>query len=78
MLKTRRMSGKETLILGHPDFGSFGIIREWTDWGTPTDGDDCDGVARCFDGGMLLDLAVLVKLLTDSIPKKSSKKELEK
>lgn len=78
VLKTRRVSGKETLILGHPDFGSFGIIREWTDWGPPTDGDGCDGVGRRFDGDMLLDLVALVKLLANSLPKKSSKKELDK
>src|SRR5450631_3021105 len=37
VLKKRRWAGKETLILGHPEHGSFGILREWTDWGALTE-----------------------------------------
>jgi len=71
------VSGKETLILGHPEFGSIGIIREWTDWGAPTGHDSGDVAARRFDADMLLDLADLVGLLSDLPSKNSIKVELE-
>lgn len=77
MLKTRRWAGKETLILGHPEHGSFGIVREWTDWGTPTDGAGGVDPVR-LDVGMLLDLLDLIDLLANSTPQKSFTKELDK
>ena len=64
MLKTRRVSGIETLIVGHAKRGSFSIPREWTDWGTPAS--DPQAPACCFDPGMLLDLIALVEQLTAS------------
>src|SRR5260363_393853 len=33
VLKTRRVSGIDTLILAHSERGSFSLNREWTDWG---------------------------------------------
>ena len=35
VLKTRRVAGTDTLILRHPDRGSYAVVREWTDWGLP-------------------------------------------
>ncbi|MEM5390104.1 Y4bD/Y4pK family protein, partial [Paraburkholderia phymatum] len=64
VLKRRRVSGIETLIVGHAKRGSFSIPREWTDWGSPV----ADPQApRCyFDPGMLLDLVALIEQLTES------------
>jgi hypothetical protein len=76
VLKTRRVAGRDTLILGDAAAGSFGIVREWTDWGAPS---DRDATATCrFDLGMLLDLIDLIDLLPTPSPKKSSKKGLDK
>lgn len=33
VLKTRRVAGVNTLILRHPDRGSYTVAQEWTDWG---------------------------------------------
>ena len=35
ILKTRRAAGIDTLILHHPDRGSYTVAQEWTDWGLP-------------------------------------------
>ena len=35
VLKTRRVAGTDTLILRHPDRGSYTVAQEWTDWGPP-------------------------------------------
>jgi hypothetical protein len=36
VLKKRRVAGVDTLILRDPEYGSFGIAREWTDWADPS------------------------------------------
>jgi hypothetical protein len=36
VLKKRRVSGVDTLILREREYGSFGIAREWTDWADPS------------------------------------------
>lgn len=36
VLKTRRLSGRETLILREPTRGSVSVLREWTDWAEPS------------------------------------------
>jgi len=68
VLKTRRVAGVDTLVLGHVERGSFSIAREWTDWGAPTVEDD-----RRFDLGMLLELIALIDQLAASSSKKSFK-----
>jgi len=35
VLKIRRVAGVNTLILRHPDRGSYTVAQEWTDWGLP-------------------------------------------
>jgi len=78
VLKKRRWAGKETLILGHPEHGSFGILREWTDWGALTEYTDDTAPAPRLDVGMLLDLLDLIDVLTNSTVQESPTKELEK
>ena len=36
VLKKRRVAGVDTLILRDPEYGSFSIAREWTDWADPS------------------------------------------
>jgi hypothetical protein len=74
VLKTRRVGGVDTLLLGHAERGSFSIAREWTDWGTPSVHDGV-GVTACrFDLEMLLELIDLVDQLAVSTSKKSPTK----
>jgi hypothetical protein len=73
VLKTRRVAGVDTLLLGHVERGSFSIAREWTDWGAPAVEDDCEVPVSRFDLGMLLELNALIDQLAASSSKKSSK-----
>jgi len=66
VLKTRRVAGVDTLLLGHVERGSFSIAREWTDWGAPTVHDDAIAPVCCFDLGMLLELVTLIDQLARS------------
>jgi hypothetical protein len=36
VLKTRWLSGRETLILRDLERGSISVLREWTDWAGPS------------------------------------------
>jgi hypothetical protein len=74
VLKTRRVAGIDTLLLGHMERGSFSIAREWTDWGAPSVQDAGDITVCRFDLGMLLDLIVLIDHLATSSSSKSSTK----
>jgi hypothetical protein len=71
VLKTRRVAGVDTLLLGHIERGSFSIARDWTDWGAPAIEDDRDPAYR-FDLGMLLELIALIDQLTPIPPSKKS------
>ncbi len=73
VLKTRRVAGADTLLLGHVERGSFSIARDWTDWGAPIVEDDREVPACRFDLGMLLELIALIDQLAASSSKKSSK-----
>jgi hypothetical protein len=66
VLKTRRVAGTDTLLLGHEERGSFSIAREWTDWGAPSTHDDASITACRFDLDMLLELVALIDLLAPS------------
>ncbi|MDF3881390.1 DUF5372 family protein, partial [Cupriavidus basilensis] len=72
VLKTRRVAGVDTLLLGHVERGSFSIAREWTDWGAPSVPDDGDVAMRHFDLSMLLELVTLIDHLAASDSKRSS------
>jgi len=65
VLKTRRVSGVETLILRHPERGSFAVPQEWTDWGEPSPSHTCHGGILFADFPSLLQLAVLLAEITD-------------
>jgi len=73
VLKTRRVAGIDTLILGHPERGSFSIPREWTDWGAPSVHNG-EANAYRFDPGMLLELIALVDQLAASSSTRSTTK----
>ncbi|EJB7651116.1 hypothetical protein MW925_003853 [Salmonella enterica] len=62
VLKTRSVSGVETLILHHSHRGSFSIPRDWTDWGMPVIYDDLS--ATYFNPDRLMELALLVARLS--------------
>ena len=71
VLKTRRVAGTETLLLGHVERGSFSVAREWTDWGAPSVEDGCEVPACRLDLGMLLELITLIDQLDAARSKKS-------
>jgi hypothetical protein len=35
VLKVRRLAGRDSLSLRHPDLGTFAMPRDWTDWAPP-------------------------------------------
>ncbi|CCD29373.1 conserved hypothetical protein [Candidatus Glomeribacter gigasporarum BEG34] len=77
VLKTRRVSGIDTLILAHSERGSFSLNREWTDWGAlPAEGNR-EASACYFDLDMLLELIALVERLTTFPSKESFRKGLD-
>lgn len=73
VLKTRKVAGIETLILRHPQKGSHGVTREWTDWAIPADCDPVDLPHNKLDAVLLLELAELILHLNES-----TRKELDK
>ncbi|SIT47908.1 conserved hypothetical protein [Paraburkholderia ribeironis] len=74
VLKTRRVSGTDTLLLCDAERGSFSIAREWTNWGTPSVPDDTIGPVCYFDRHMLLELTALIEQLGTSPSKRSGAK----
>lgn len=63
VLKRRRVSGAETLIIRHPERGTLAVAQEWTDW-EPVSEMTSPGVILEFDS--LLALATLVRQLAES------------
>jgi hypothetical protein len=66
ILKIRRVSGIETLILRHPERGSYAVAREWTDRADPDPRDPRDLSVRRLDIESLLQLAALIEQLEGS------------
>jgi hypothetical protein len=60
VLKTRRVSGIDTLILRHPQLGSYTVTQEWTDWQLPNAATISGTAAHKLDPTMLLQLATLL------------------
>ena len=64
MLKKRRVSGHETLIVCDPARGTLSVRREWTDWADPCDSATAGAPAHYFSYEPLLELIELVKALS--------------
>ena len=64
VLKRRRVSGVETLIIRHPDRGSLAVAEEWTDWAHPSIAGDTEPQNTLLEFESLLELADLVEQLT--------------
>ena len=62
ILKTRRVAGIDTLILRGLEHGTFGVAREWTDWGEPSP--SLGLPPRRWDADLLLDLVNLLEQLS--------------
>jgi hypothetical protein len=71
VLKNRRLSGKDTLILRGLDRGTFSIAREWTDWADPSAPDSTKLPLRRLDANSLLELAALLEHLTRQFKERS-------
>jgi hypothetical protein len=55
VLKRRRVSGVDTLIIRHPERGTLAVAQEWTDWEPSS-----DAATR----GLVLELESLLALAT--------------
>jgi len=66
VLKRRRVSGVETLIIRHPDRGSLAVAEEWTDWGHPSICADAVFQNTMLEFESLLELAGLVNQLIEA------------
>ena len=64
VLKARRITGIDTLLLRELDRGSFSIAREWTDWADPSPYDSLGQPRRRVDADSLLELAKLLEQLS--------------
>jgi hypothetical protein len=64
VLKKRRISGVDTLILRELERGSFSVAREWTDWVDPSLADSLGVPPRRLDAQSLLELTSLLEVLT--------------
>lgn len=64
MLKKRRVSGHETLIVCDPARGTLSVRREWTDWADPSENVTAGASkAHYFAYEALIELIDLVKAL---------------
>jgi hypothetical protein len=68
VLKTRRVAGTDTLILRHPDRGSYTVARDWTDWGLPDVSIEPTGTTHKLSFEPLLQLADLCAKLSEHVP----------
>ena len=66
VLKTRCVSGVETLIVRHSERGTCAVARAWTDWAEPDPHWAPDVANPAFDFASLLQLALLVEQLDAS------------
>ena len=63
VLKRRRVSGVETLIIRHPERGTLAVAQEWTDW-EPSSDAATPGLVLEFES--LLALATLIRQLVEA------------
>jgi hypothetical protein len=64
VLKERRSTGIDTLLLREQDRGTFSIAREWTDWADPSPYGGLGLPLRRLDADSLFELAALLDQLT--------------
>ncbi|MCP4041700.1 MAG: hypothetical protein GY731_07045 [Gammaproteobacteria bacterium] len=69
VLKTRKVSGTETLVLRHSGSGSHAVAREWTDWAIPSACNLLNLPQSKLEVDALLDLAELLSHLNEPAPK---------
>jgi len=70
VLKTRRVSGVDTLILRELERGTFSIARNWTDWADPSPYGELGLPPRRLEGHSLLELVALLEELAISLKKR--------
>ena len=63
VLKTRRAAGVDSLILRHPERGSYTVVQDWTDWGLPDVATGEHTRTAKLDAALLMDLAELLATL---------------
>ena len=63
VLKTRRAAGIDSLILRHPERGSYTVVQDWTDWGLPDIAPGAHPRTAKLDAGLLVELADLLATL---------------
>jgi Family of unknown function (DUF5372) len=66
VLKKRRISGVDTLILRELERGSFSVAREWTDWADPSWYDALGFSPHRLDANSLFELVTLLEQLAGS------------
>jgi hypothetical protein len=66
VLKRRRISGADTLILRELERGSFSVAREWTDWADPSWYDALGFSPHRLGANSLFELVTLLEQLAGS------------
>jgi len=66
VLKRRRISGVDTLILRELERGSFSVAREWTDWADPSGYDALGFSLQRLEANSLSELVTLLEPLAGS------------
>ena len=63
VLKRRRISGVDTLILRELERGSFSVAREWTDWADPSEYDTLAFSSQRLSANSLFESVTLLEQL---------------
>ena len=63
VLKLRRAAGVDSLILRHPQRGSYTVAQDWTDWGLPEVTTGEPTLTAKLDAASLMGLAELLAML---------------
>ena len=66
VLKQRRVSGVDTLILREVERGSFSVAREWTNWAEPAANESLSLPKQRLDTDSLFELVTLLERLSQS------------
>ena len=66
VLKQRRVSGVDTLILREVERGSFSVAHEWTNWAEPAANESLGLPKQRLDADSLFELVTLLERLSQS------------